>query len=589
MAIKSNVGIDPAGTGNNKYSTGIIEGTAPIVPSAAPVIPAANLQATNPVQTVTPPVDTTNHAGIISGAADNVQTAFDTANKTLTDLQTANNDSSNPNSVSEQILSLMGQESNKAADTQAANDTAGVTALVKQLNDLNAQAKNLNLEAQAIPLQTQENNRNTGATDAGVAPQTAGALRINALKALSISQQANVAMGNYQAAKDNAQRIIDLKYLPIENKLAVLKQQYDFNKDALTVADAKRAEALNALISKQETDIADQKATETANLNQANIYAKDAMDAGQSDIAAQITQLDTGSPTFRADLARLQTQILPVLTTAQKNAGLKSVPTTTTSNGSSGQTATTTGSIQNDVQAILEGRNTMYNIRQTMGRTNAAAAYMQKIRDSITAVDPSFDFVASDAGGKSVSSSYVQRATAAINSVLPNIDIITKLSDQVGRVGVKGVDSVLQKAALQVGDAKVSNFRQAQKLIADEIGVALGAGTVSDMKLELGFDITDPTVQPEIFASNMQLVKQFLENRKDGLNSLRYSSSTVAKSSLNPNDVHYTLQSNADKDGYVSPDSWSKMEDLFVKSGGTADDFNAQYGSFKNPNNHNYK
>jgi len=189
-----------------------------------------------------------------------------------------------------------------------------------------------------------------------------------------------------------------------------------------------------------------------------------------------------------------------------------------------------TGSIQGDMKDILEGRNTMYNIRQTMGRTNQAAAYMQSLRDEIRKIDPNFDFVASDAGGKSVSTAYVQRATAAINSVLPNIDKVVDLSNQVLRIGVKGVDNLLQKGAIQIGDQKVSNFREAQRLIADEIGVALGAGTVSDMKLQLGFDVTDPSVTPEVFASNMGIVKDFVNNRLKGLQELRYRSTAVGQS-----------------------------------------------------------
>lgn len=183
--------------------------------------------------------------------------------------------------------------------------------------------------------------------------------------------------------------------------------------------------------------------------------------------------------------------------------------------------------IANDVEAVLEGRNTLYNIRQTMGRTNAAAAYMQKMRDTIAKIDPKFDFVASDAGGKFVSSTFYQKAYSAITSVEPNIDKAVELSDQVARIGVRGVDALLQKTAMQFGNTTVSNFHEAQKLIADEIGLALGQGTVSDMKLQLGFDVTDPNTSQEVFASNMKIVKEFIENRKTALNDQRYHSSVV--------------------------------------------------------------
>ena len=191
--------------------------------------------------------------------------------------------------------------------------------------------------------------------------------------------------------------------------------------------------------------------------------------------------------------------------------------------------------IANDVTAVLEGRNTLYNIRQTMGRTNAAAAYMQNMRNTISSIDPTFDFVASDAGGKFVSSTFYQKAATAITSVLPNIDEAINLSNQVSRVGVVGVDSLLQKAAVQIGDQQVSNFREAQKLIADEIGLALGQGTVSDMKLQLGFDVTDPALKPEVFASNLGIVKDFLANRLAALKGQRYSSSTVSGSNQSSN------------------------------------------------------
>ncbi len=182
------------------------------------------------------------------------------------------------------------------------------------------------------------------------------------------------------------------------------------------------------------------------------------------------------------------------------------------------------GSVEGDVKDILEGRNTMYNVRQTMGRSNKAAKYMEDIRSKVRDYDPKFDFVASDAGGKSVSSPYVQRSMAAVNSVLPNIEKITELSKDVDRIGIKGIDELLQKGAVQFGNKKVANFRQARKLLADEIGAALGAGSASDMKLQLGFDVTDTSVPDEVFASNMGIVREFIQNRKDGLNSLRYKS-----------------------------------------------------------------
>lgn len=214
--------------------------------------------------------------------------------------------------------------------------------------------------------------------------------------------------------------------------------------------------------------------------------------------------------------------------------------------------------ISGDVEDVLQGRNTLYNIRQTMGRSNTSATYMKSIRDAIHQIDSKFDFVASDAGGKIVSSAYYQKSMSAIDSVLPNIDKVVDLSNQVSRVGVTGVDKLLQAGKVQIGDQKVSNFHEAQKLISDEIGLALGQGSVSDMKLQLGFDVTDPSVKPEIFASNMALVKDFIQNRKDGLNKQRYKSSVDTSSGF----------SVTDPSGAVHNFSDQKTLDAFKKEAG---------------------
>lgn len=184
--------------------------------------------------------------------------------------------------------------------------------------------------------------------------------------------------------------------------------------------------------------------------------------------------------------------------------------------------------IANDVQAVLEGRNTLASIKTNVGKSTAGQAYMKSLRDAITSIDPSFDFIASDAGGKFVSSTFYQKAVSAITSVLPNIDEAIKLSDTVKRIGFAPADKLLQSGEILFGNTKVANFHEAQKLIADEIGLALGQGSVSDMKLQLGFDITDPNLSADVFSSNLGIVKQFIQNRLDALNNQRYSSPTTS-------------------------------------------------------------
>lgn len=176
----------------------------------------------------------------------------------------------------ESNLNLQSALLNKTADTQSFQETAGVSSArdaqnqyVQQLADLNAQASSLQREAQAIPIQLENESVGRGRTAAGVAPIQTARLRDNALKALSIAQQSDIASAaltgsqlNLQAAKDKAQQMVDLKYKPLEDQLAIKKEQYELNKDVLSSIDKKRTEALNAMIKKEERDIAEAKANE---------------------------------------------------------------------------------------------------------------------------------------------------------------------------------------------------------------------------------------------------------------------------------------------------------------------------------------
>ncbi len=281
------------------------------------VITSDLLQPTTAVQIASPLPDTTPYAGITGGITDALAAEYKNLDAQL------NRGLTTQNKAGQDIIDTQKLIQGKAADTAAANETAGVNAesanltkYAQQLADLNAQASSLNREAQAIPLLTQENNRNTGATDAGIAPQNAGALRINAIKALSIAQQSDIAAAaatgsqlRLQAAKDKAQQIIDLKYKPLEDELALKQKQYDLNKDTLMALDKKRTEALGVALTKEATALADKKAAVKANADKSSEYAKYAIDGGQSELASQISSLDPGSATFTQDLQKLQAKI----------------------------------------------------------------------------------------------------------------------------------------------------------------------------------------------------------------------------------------------------------------------------------------
>lgn len=235
------------------------------------VITTGQLSPVAPIKTVDTPVDSTNYAGITGGVADSIINEYTNLNTKLTSAQDTQDKSG------QSIIDLMGTLTGKTADTQEANrlagvdtETANLNKYAEQLAGLNAQATSLNREAQAIPLQVQEQFKNTGATNRGVAPIETGKLRENAIRALSIAQQSDIAAAaatgsqlRLNAAKEKAQQIVDLKYKPLEDALAIKKEQYLLNKDLLTSIDKKRTESLNIALKKEEQAIADKKELDT--------------------------------------------------------------------------------------------------------------------------------------------------------------------------------------------------------------------------------------------------------------------------------------------------------------------------------------
>ena len=216
-------------------------------------IPVSEITPTQSINLGIPtPEDTSGLLNTANGAVNYVNSLTTQA----TDAEKTFNESQND--ITATMNTLLG----KTADTQAAAETSGLNAATKQLRDLNAQASVLQREAQAIPLQTGIEFKNVKATKEGVQGVSTERLRDNALKALSIAQQADIATANYTAAKDKAQQIVDLKYQPLEQALAIKLQQYTFNKDILERIDKKRTEALGIALKKEEQELADKKQLE---------------------------------------------------------------------------------------------------------------------------------------------------------------------------------------------------------------------------------------------------------------------------------------------------------------------------------------
>lgn len=253
---------------------------------ASPIIDATKL-GTTPVVAVPPPVTVpdTTYTSAINSVGNSAQASQDAIQAE----QDAQAKLAQSQGVSTDISRLESQLGGKAADTANLYSTAGgVNDAYKQLKDLNAQAIGLKNEASAIPIQTPLAYQGTAATQQTIASVNRDKLSQNALKALSLGQQAAIAQGNFDVAKSLADQQIEVKYSQMEADLKSKQTQLAaLDKYVLTPAQNKAKEALARKYKLQDQEIADKKAQETANNAIALEVAKN---GGTPEIQASITQ-----------------------------------------------------------------------------------------------------------------------------------------------------------------------------------------------------------------------------------------------------------------------------------------------------------
>jgi hypothetical protein len=232
-------------------------------PSTNAGISVNQLQKETPINVPAPaPAESAStYMNPITGAATGVQTALDQVNRQYKSAYDAQMGAASD--ISKSMEFLLG----KTADTATANQVAGVTQstedLYKYANELerlNAEASAITRQSQAIPLVLQDQATGKGITDAGLAPQQAGELRKNAIRALTLAQQADItqaaatgALNKLNEAKARAQQIIDLKYKPIEDSLNVRMKQYELAKDVLTSIDKERTNLLDTKLKQEQS------------------------------------------------------------------------------------------------------------------------------------------------------------------------------------------------------------------------------------------------------------------------------------------------------------------------------------------------
>ncbi len=142
----------------------------------------------------------------------------------------------------------------------------GVEEKTQAVTDLESKMKTLTAEAQAIPLQLQEEAQGRGITKGGLAPLETARLRTNAIQSLTTQAQLEGARGNLTTALDLIDRAVETEFAPKKEELdvAVANLNMLLQSPELSLADKNRANRMLAQKEQEQAKIEIQQEIEKA-------------------------------------------------------------------------------------------------------------------------------------------------------------------------------------------------------------------------------------------------------------------------------------------------------------------------------------
>jgi hypothetical protein len=168
-------------------------------------------------------------------------------------------------------------------------------------------------------------------------------------------------------------------------------------------------------------------------------------------------------------------------------------------------------------QDIAYGKLTMADFNRIYGRAMGNAGTKVAIYDKARELNPDFDPSKFELGFKLAGNPAIRQRLVAIDSLGPVIDKIEGLAQQADLTNVPALNKLLSAGKFAVGDKTITNYRQLQTLLGDEVGNALGVGSGSDLKTKLGLDLVNPNLGPQQFIASMEQIRSVLGARKDTL------------------------------------------------------------------------
>lgn len=168
-------------------------------------------------------------------------------------------------------------------------------------------------------------------------------------------------------------------------------------------------------------------------------------------------------------------------------------------------------------QDVAYGKLPFNNLRSLIAYSRDPG-YKMAIYGKAAELNPNFNPAAYEMGLKFAIDPQTQRQLAAQDNVLNGVQSLLQASQDAARTKMPLANYFINAGGVQLGDKRYSSFQVAQKAFADELSGALGFGTASDMKLQLGLDLASPNLSPEQFMDAVQnVVVPFVQRKRDSM------------------------------------------------------------------------
>lgn len=197
-------------------------------------------------------------------------------------------------------LGIMPQKANVYEDRDYQRQQKQVDKSRKELNNYTSNLNSIVTKSQAESLALEGQGR--GVTESIIGGQQAQINREAAIAALPVQAQIAAAQGNLDMAERQLSEVYQIKSEALNNEYQYKVNQYNSIKEFLTKEEDRKLAQMDLEESRKYNEGQN-------NIKSQDDWARTALASGRPDLITAIHGLDPKSPTFRTDLARIQSKL----------------------------------------------------------------------------------------------------------------------------------------------------------------------------------------------------------------------------------------------------------------------------------------